>query len=427
LSKDQKINYLPNANNTFRKDVLTDNINRFRRDFPEVFEDIMPRSWDLPKEYEEFSLFCDQNSMATGSQPYFIVKENNEQRGDGIYLTNNPKSDIKNTDDVVVSLYIDKPLLMDSCKFDFRVFVLIASLDPLTIYVHEEGLMRLASERYQHPNAHNKKNLYMHLTNGSLNTKNKNSIHKAISANSLKAFENENMLVRSFEHFKKYLEGVGVDSEKVFEEMDQVVAKVILASLEDLKKGFENEDGSGKCFQVLGFDLMLDEEYKPWFIEVNHNPDFVDDPKIASLIHRKTVQDTIEIIANLNQKSLQQNKSTGEAIYDDEIYCRPNMYRKVDVEKIEKSLRARKDTQLTCTTSQPHGQRELRSSSCTSTCSGGNSNSSSCSEEVNLNAGQNNQSHNDFFSGNLPIWPVTSLQSVYGKISDTMASFYRKG
>ena len=190
LSKDQKINYLPNANNTFRKDVLTDNINRFRRDFPEVFEDIMPRSWDLPKEYEEFSLFCEQTSS---SQPYFIVKENNEQRGDGIYLTNNPKSDIKNTDDVVVSLYIDKPLLMDSCKFDFRVFVLIASLDPLTIYVHEEGLMRLASERYQHPNPQNKKNLYMHLTNGSLNTKNKNSIHKAISANSLKAFENENM------------------------------------------------------------------------------------------------------------------------------------------------------------------------------------------------------------------------------------------
>ena len=100
------------------------------------------------------------------------------------------------------------------------------------------------------------------------------------------------------------------------------------------------------------------------------------------------------------------------------------MYRKVDVEKIEKSLMVRKA--LNCTTD-THGQRELRSSSCTSTCSGGNSNSSSCSEDVNINAGQNNQSHNDFFSGNLPIWPVTSLQSVYGKISDTMASFYRKG
>ncbi len=52
-----------------------------------------------------------------------------------------------------------------------RFYVLITSVNPLTIYIYEEGLTRLATEKYQKPDDRNISNLFMHLTNYSINKK----------------------------------------------------------------------------------------------------------------------------------------------------------------------------------------------------------------------------------------------------------------
>ena len=65
---------------------------------------------------------------------------------------------------------------MDNYKFDLRVYVLLAGIDPLRIYVYKEGLGRLATNEYSGVNNNNLDDMYMHLTNYAINKDNPNFI-----------------------------------------------------------------------------------------------------------------------------------------------------------------------------------------------------------------------------------------------------------
>lgn len=64
------------------------------------------------------------------------------------------------------SEYIQNPLLINGLKFDLRIYVSITSVNPLRIYIYEEGLARFATEKYKDCD-HN--NVFAHLTNYSIN------------------------------------------------------------------------------------------------------------------------------------------------------------------------------------------------------------------------------------------------------------------
>lgn len=68
---------------------------------------------------------------------------------------------------MVASVYIDNPLLVDGYKFDLRVYVAVTSINPLRLYMYEDGLARFATQKYHQ--AVGKTSKYVHLTNYSLN------------------------------------------------------------------------------------------------------------------------------------------------------------------------------------------------------------------------------------------------------------------
>ena len=109
--------------------------------FPEQFT-IAPHSWILPKQYAEFEQI---RKLTQDQGKFFILKPVNSSCGRGIKVVQGNQK-IANREDVIVSTYIDKPLLINGKKFDMRMYVLVTSFHPLRIYLYNEGLARFATE-----------------------------------------------------------------------------------------------------------------------------------------------------------------------------------------------------------------------------------------------------------------------------------------
>ena len=50
------------------------------------------------------------------------------------------------------------------------------------------------------------------------------------------------------------------------------------------------------CFELLGFDIFLDSDLKPWIIEVNHSPSFATDTPLDFKIKKNLIADTIKLL-----------------------------------------------------------------------------------------------------------------------------------
>ncbi len=64
------------------------------------------------------------------------------------------------------------PHLIEGLKYDLRIYVLLYGLNPLRIYIHEQGIGRFATENYEKPKPSNLDNMYVHLTNYAINKSN---------------------------------------------------------------------------------------------------------------------------------------------------------------------------------------------------------------------------------------------------------------
>ncbi|XP_064420391.1 tubulin polyglutamylase TTLL11 isoform X2 [Latimeria chalumnae] len=266
-----QVNKFPGMTEMVRKINLSQALRTMQGLFPEEYS-FYPRSWILPKEIVLFETEVQLIKSGNNSwNPTFIVKPDVGCQGEGIYLIKDP-SDYKKikkpqVKPAVVQEYISKPLLIDRLKFDIRLYVLLKSLDPLEIYIAKEGLSRFCTEPYQEPNNANLDHVFMHLTNYSLNIHSENFIHSdSVNTGSKRTFSS--ILYRLYSK--------GVDIKKLWSNIKSLVIKTIIALIPELKIYHQAVILPGKpgptCFQILGFDILLMENFKPVLLEVNANP-----------------------------------------------------------------------------------------------------------------------------------------------------------
>ena len=66
--------------------------------------------------------------------------------------------------------YVARPYLINETKFDLRLYVLVTSMNPLRIYLYDDGLVRFASNKYTNESS-KVHDVFTHLTNYSINKK----------------------------------------------------------------------------------------------------------------------------------------------------------------------------------------------------------------------------------------------------------------
>jgi tubulin polyglutamylase TTLL6/13 len=56
------------------------------------------------------------------------------------------------------------------------------------------------------------------------------------------------------------------------------------------------------CFEILGFDVLIDEKLKPWLIEINHAPSFATDTPLDFKMKKDVIADTIQILGMTHKR-----------------------------------------------------------------------------------------------------------------------------
>ncbi|CAD8088042.1 unnamed protein product [Paramecium sonneborni] len=309
----QKINHFPGMYSLARKNHLGRNLMKMRKQFPNDFK-FFPQTWLLPAEYGDF-----KNQFVKGKVRTFIVKPEASCQGRGIFLTRNI-NDINPTDHYVAQRYMHRPFLIDGLKFDLRVYVLLAGTDPLRIYVYQDGLVRFATESYVTPTTNNLEDVCMHLTNYAINKENPNFV-----------FNNDATKMdvghkRSIKSVFGKLQDEGHNIEKLWQDMYKLFIKTFCTVQPILSHHYKScqpdNYANNMCFEILGFDIFINDKLRPFLLEVNHTPSFTTDTPLDSLIKKNLIRDTLKLmnvsirakeeIISSRREQLQQRVLTGK-------------------------------------------------------------------------------------------------------------------
>ncbi|XP_048218433.1 tubulin polyglutamylase TTLL5 isoform X1 [Perognathus longimembris pacificus] len=313
LSEAQKVNHFPRSYELTRKDRLYKNVIRMQHTHGFKAFHILPQTFLLPAEYAEF---CNSYSKDRGP---WIVKPVASSRGRGVYLINNPNQ-ISLEENILVSRYINNPLLIDDFKFDVRLYVLVTSYDPLVIYLYEEGLARFATVRYDQ-GAKNIRNQFMHLTNYSVNKKSGDYV--SCDDPDVEDYGNK----WSMSAMLRYLKQEGRDTTALMAHVEDLIIKTIISAelaIATACKTFVPYRSS--CFELYGFDVLIDSTLKPWLLEVNLSPSLACDAPLDLKIKASMISDMFTVVGFVCQDPAQ--RATTRPIYPTFESSRRNPFQK---------------------------------------------------------------------------------------------------
>ena len=134
------------------------------------------------------------------------------------------------------------------------LYLLLTSVNPLKLYLYKEGVVSFCTEDYT-LEIDQLTNKQVHLSNYSIN---KSSEKFNVQSHRWKLSD-----------LWKYLKNNGVDVDEVWKKIEELCIKSVALCLEKIREMSEDKLASHyTSFKLMSVDIMLDEEVKPWLLEV---------------------------------------------------------------------------------------------------------------------------------------------------------------
>jgi tubulin monoglycylase TTLL3/8 len=189
-------------------------------------------------------------------------------------------------------------LIIKNRKFDLRVWVLVTDWNPLTVWWFKKPYVRFPAHDYSTDDLCNN---FAHLANNSIakyGTDGHNE-HK-IEGNMMFIEELQEILLND-------------NCQDIYEEIiEEKIRTVIINTLESVQDTFEYKKG---CFELYGFDIMIDDEFNCWLIEVNSSPAMDYSTHVTEKLVKQCLEDTVKVIVDYEVPKTQKAKNkvdTGE-------------------------------------------------------------------------------------------------------------------
>ena len=138
-------------------------------------------------------------------------------------------------------------------KFDLRIYVLVTSYRPLKVWLSSLGFARFCTEKYS-SDMNDIDNMMVHLTNVAIQKKGEE-------------YNQDHGGKWAIENLRFYLEQTRGKqaSDKCFDD----IKNIIYISLKAVQSVIINDK---HCFEMYGYDILIDDALKPWLLEVNASP-----------------------------------------------------------------------------------------------------------------------------------------------------------
>ncbi|XP_028809265.1 putative tubulin polyglutamylase TTLL2 [Denticeps clupeoides] len=284
----QRLNHHPKVVGITRKDSLARNLRRMKGAFGSALYNFSPVAFILPNDYTRFLEAYTVHHLANGGRAtYWICKPVDLSRGRGIFVFRDIK-DLVYDSPVVVQKYISNPLLISGYKFDLRIYVCVKSFCPLIIYIHQEGLVRFATEKFSLTSLDN---VFAHLTNTSINKFGpRYSTDKEHVGQGCKWTLNK---------FRCFLRSQNSNELLLWQQINNIVTLTLLAAT-------PSAPFSPNCVELLGFDVLIDENFKPWLLEVNYSPALSLDCPADNTVKKALIHDLIDLMNYSQMDGLRQ-------------------------------------------------------------------------------------------------------------------------